>query len=417
MEPATWGRLTGPRKVATGVAATVDRTRSGPGKEPVAPGPDRRGNVVAMAKDVPTRADDRPGGGSPQQPVRVSLFSGDRHPLRPLFELAEDSVEQLDSYLDEGRVLVAEVGDEVVGHLQLVETGRSGELEIKNMAVREDRQQRGVGSRLVSGAVGLATAEGWRSMVVATAAAGIGQLLFYQRQGFRMLAIERDAFTPATGYPDEILLDGVVLRDRVWLDQPLVPAAAGSAHDNPASPAAGDDDLRLLLVCGGTRAGSSNWLALDALRQADEPGLVTDMYDRLRDVPAFVPGESWLPAPVGDVLDRIARADAVVFATPEYAGGLPGSLKNLLDWTVGGGQLYGKPVAWVDVANPGRGGGAQAQLRTVLGYVGARVVDDACVHVPLVRGDGAARLDPAYPRLLATVVTELRSAVRRARTT
>jgi hypothetical protein len=45
-------------------------------------------------------------------------------------------------------------------------------------------------------------------------------------------------------------------------------------------------------------------------------------------------------------------------------------MKNLLDWPVGGDQLYEEPVAWLDVANPGRGDGARAQLRAVIGYVG-----------------------------------------------
>lgn len=43
-----------------------------------------------------------------------------------------------------------------------------------------------------------------------------------------------------------------------------------------------------------------------------------------------------------------AAADAVLFCTPEYAGALPGSFKNLLDWTVGGGETYGKPAAWIN---------------------------------------------------------------------
>ena len=81
----------------------------------------------------------------------------------------------------------------------------------------------------------------------------------------------------------------------------------------------------------------------------------------------------------------VAPADAVVFCTPEYAGTLPGSFKNLLDWTVGGGELYGKPAAWIDVANEGRGGGAQATLGTVLGYVGAQVVERACRRLPVAR--------------------------------
>ena len=58
-------------------------------------------------------------------------------------------------------------------------------------------------------------------LLVATAAADIGNLRFYQLQGFRMLRIERDAFGVATGYPDGIVIDGVALRDRVWFDQEL----------------------------------------------------------------------------------------------------------------------------------------------------------------------------------------------------
>jgi hypothetical protein len=58
-------------------------------------------------------------------------------------------------------------------------------------------------------------------VLVATAAADIGNLRFYQRQGFRMRSIERDAFTAKTGYPADIDIDGITLRDRVWLDYPL----------------------------------------------------------------------------------------------------------------------------------------------------------------------------------------------------
>lgn len=54
---------------------------------------------------------------------------------------------------------------------------------------------------------------------VATAAADVGNPRFYQRQKFRMLRIERDAVGPATGYPDDLVIGGIVLRDRVWLDR------------------------------------------------------------------------------------------------------------------------------------------------------------------------------------------------------
>ena len=84
----------------------------------------------------------------------------------------------------------------------------------------------------------------------------------------------------------------------------------------------------------------------------------------------------------------IAASDAVLFSTPEYAGALPGSFKNLLDWTVGGGEIYGKPVAWINASGlnaPTGGRDAHDSLRTVLGYTGAEIVEAACVRVPIAR--------------------------------
>ena len=93
-----------------------------------------------------------------------------------------------------------------------------------------------------------------------------------------------------------------------------------------------------------------------------------------------------LPASVVALRSAIASADAVLFCTPEYAGTLPGSLKNLLDWTVGGTEINDKPVAWVNVAaDPLRGAGAHATLATVLGYVQARMLDSACRHIAVPR--------------------------------
>jgi GNAT superfamily N-acetyltransferase len=151
----------------------------------------------------------------------VREYDGPRDGIRASFELAEDSAEALDAYIDRGRVLVAEDGDGILGHLQLTETGTAGEAEIKNMAVAEHRQRGGHGRALVEAAIALARDEGRSRLLVATAAADIGNLRFYQRVGFRMLSVERDAFTPATGYPDAIDIDGIPLRDRVWLDLAL----------------------------------------------------------------------------------------------------------------------------------------------------------------------------------------------------
>jgi GNAT superfamily N-acetyltransferase len=76
-----------------------------------------------------------------------------------------------------------------------------------------------VGRQLIQAAIDLAAAESVTTILVATAAADLGNLRFYQRQGFRMRSVERDAFTPATGYPAGLRIDGIELRDRVWLDR------------------------------------------------------------------------------------------------------------------------------------------------------------------------------------------------------
>lgn len=158
--------------------------------------------------------------------IRIEPHAGPREDLRRLFELAEDSPSELASSLHAGRVLVAVAGSgEVVGHLQLVTAERPGHWEIRNMAVRADQQRRGIGARLVRAAIELAAAESATMLLVATAAADPGNLRFYQRQGFRMRSIERNAFGPHNGYPPGITIDGIPLRDRVWLDRPIPPAS------------------------------------------------------------------------------------------------------------------------------------------------------------------------------------------------
>ena len=157
---------------------------------------------------------------APAAAIRVVEHTGPRAELRSLFELAEDSAPELDAYIDAGRVLVALDGGDIVGHLQVTDAAPS-EAEVKNMAVVPTHQGRGIGRELMTAAIALSRDEGRATLVVATAAADVGNLRFYQRLGFRMRSIERDAFTPATGYEPGLMADAIELRDRVWLDLSL----------------------------------------------------------------------------------------------------------------------------------------------------------------------------------------------------
>lgn len=150
--------------------------------------------------------------------VRIERFDGPRAEVRWLFQIAEDSEENRDGYIDDGDVLVAVLDERPVGVLQITETGVSDELEINVLAVDEELQRHGIGWALVEACLTEARGRGCTRVLVSTGAADVGNLRFYQRCGFRMLGIERDAFTPDTGYPDAIMVDGVRLWDRVWFD-------------------------------------------------------------------------------------------------------------------------------------------------------------------------------------------------------
>lgn len=172
------------------------------------------------------------------------------------------------------------------------------------------------------------------------------------------------------------------------------------------------------MISGSLRRESTNTAALRTAEAVAPPGMVLELYRGVSELPHFNPddeGPERHPA-VDDLRVAIRAADAVLISTPEYAGDLPGSFKNVFDWAVGddqSGSMYGKPVAWINCSRRGATD-AHAALRRVLGYLGARVVDEACVAVPVgtdaIGPDGTiASEDLRGP--LALALTRLASAV------
>ncbi|WP_433307042.1 NADPH-dependent FMN reductase [Actinoplanes sp. CA-030573] len=168
---------------------------------------------------------------------------------------------------------------------------------------------------------------------------------------------------------------------------------------------------RILLISGNTRADSLHTAALRTVARFAPAGISAALYDGLRDLPAFEPGEG--PDPVRFLRLQVAAADAVLFSTPEFAGSMPGSLKNLLDWLVDGGDLTGRPAAWLSVATPGQDDGACAALETVLAHAGAKVLHAACVRIPLSQaaldGEGTVADPQLHQALLDTLQTLARA--------
>jgi len=148
--------------------------------------------------------------------------------------------------------------------------------------------------------------------------------------------------------------------------------------------------VTVLMVSGSLRAGSTNTALLNTARAVAPRGVDAVLYAGLDHLPHFNPDADQDPLDPGVAQLRAAlsQADALLFSTPEYAGALPGSFKNLLDWTVGGGETYGKPAAWLNasgVQSPTGAADAHASLRKVLGYTGVTIVEQACLRIPVAR--------------------------------
>ena len=151
----------------------------------------------------------------------IELYDQDRATLMPLFRLADDSEQQIAAYREKGAIYVAREGGAIVGYVQIVATGDPATLEINTIAVTQDRQGQGIGGSLVVAAVDHTRAVGAERLIVATAAAGVANLRFYQLAGFRFYAIVRDAFGPDKGYPPDLMVDGIPLHDQIVLDMQI----------------------------------------------------------------------------------------------------------------------------------------------------------------------------------------------------
>lgn len=149
-------------------------------------------------------------------------------------------------------------------------------------------------------------------------------------------------------------------------------------------------------MCGSLQRASANRAALDvAAARLRRLGHVVDAYEALGVVPPLDVDPAHEPGPVvADWRRRIAAADAVLVAAPEYAGALAGTIKNALDWIVGSGELYTKPVAIISAGTTG-GVHARQHLVQTLTWQGAHVVAGLGIAAPRTKSDAAGRFTDA----------------------
>jgi len=173
--------------------------------------------------------------------------------------------------------------------------------------------------------------------------------------------------------------------------------------------------MRILGISGSLRRSSYNTRLLEGVGALLPSGVELELFTELAAIPPYSEDDeqSGVPPAVAALKAAIAEADAVLVATPEYNGSLPGQLKNALDWVsrpVASTPLRGKPAAVVG-ASTGLFGAvwAQAEARKVLSTIGARVVDR---ELPLAQaqealGEDGLPIERYAIELLSATLAEL----------
>jgi NAD(P)H-dependent FMN reductase len=172
--------------------------------------------------------------------------------------------------------------------------------------------------------------------------------------------------------------------------------------------------MKIVAISGSLRNGSSNTSVLRAAARLAPAGVQVMLFDGIAGLPFFNPdldGKE-VPAPVAAFRAIIGDADALLISSPEYARGVAGVMKNALDWLVASVEFPGKPVALINTSP--RATHALAALRLTLETMSARIVDDACITLPLLgaaNGEGdivgnaelAGAVSKAMSRFVAAV--------------
>ena len=176
--------------------------------------------------------------------------------------------------------------------------------------------------------------------------------------------------------------------------------------------------VRVLAISGSLRQASSNSALIGAAARLAPGTVEVSIYRELEMLPPFNPDLDNGPAPAAVIRFRAAlkACDAVLISSPEYAHGVPGVLKNALDWVVGSGELVDKPVALINTS--ARATHAWESLAETLSVMSAQVVLDASITLPLggrtLSADDIVG-DAAFATALRSAITVLACDAREAR--
>ena len=138
---------------------------------------------------------------------------------------------------------------------------------------------------------------------------------------------------------------------------------------------------KIIAISGSTRAQSMNAKYINAVRDLSADYFDVSVYERLTDLPHFNPDlhNDDVSSSVTHLRNTLKAADGILICTPEYAFGIPGALKNLIDWTVSSADFYNKPVALITASTSGEK--AHASFLETLKIIGSKMTDDTQVLI------------------------------------
>jgi NAD(P)H-dependent FMN reductase len=163
--------------------------------------------------------------------------------------------------------------------------------------------------------------------------------------------------------------------------------------------------IKILGISGSLRSNSSASAILDMISKLFPAHVEFKIYSGIGEIPAFDDSKE-IPHPVADFIQQIKDADGVFFCIPEYAFGVPGALKNALDWTVSTTVFSDKPVALVTAASQGQK--AHEALLNTLMALGTKSNDELNLLISFIRNkldENNQINDPATTEALVQVTT------------
>lgn len=152
--------------------------------------------------------------------------------------------------------------------------------------------------------------------------------------------------------------------------------------------------MRILAISGSLRRSSINTAVVQKATRLAPATLSFSVYQALASLPWFNPDleeASSLPAAVAELRCLVGESDGILICSPEYAGSIPGAMKNALDWLVGSSEFPGKPTAVINVST--RATEADTHLRFVLRKMSAHLIEEASITLPV---HGGTNEDPAF---------------------